>query len=364
MHQDARTLEMREKRVTEADTVARTLDQTGHVGDGQLCSVRRLYGAEHRLERRERVVGHLGRRVRDAAQERRLARVRKPCERSVGHQFQAKLERMLLARHPRLGEARRLPGRRREARVAPSTAAAARHDDASTRTREVRDEPAVVPRHLGPDRHGELDRRAVRAVLPGASAVPAPRGGEEPPAAQRRQVPERRVGDERHVAAAAAVPAVRPTPRDVLLATEAERAVTAASRADDDAGSVVEHAAPEAAAERLPASGLDGCRDRDRAPLAAAMELDDARAEGEERVVAADADARTRTEAGAALADDDHPGLDLLPREDLHAEPLAGRVATVLGGAEPLLVCHLALLLCGRGLESGDGALALAVRLL
>ena len=43
------------------------------------------------------------------------------------------------------------------------------------------------------------------------------------------------------------------------------------------------------------------------------MELDDARTEGEERVVAADADARPRAEAGAALADDIIPALTSWP---------------------------------------------------
>ena len=87
--EETRALEVSEKRVTEADAVARAFDQAGHVGDGQLRAVPRLDGAEHGLERRERVVGHLGRGVRDAAQERRLAGVRKPCERCVGHQLQA-----------------------------------------------------------------------------------------------------------------------------------------------------------------------------------------------------------------------------------------------------------------------------------
>ena len=156
---------MREELVAEADALARTLDQPGHVGDGELPAVGRLDGPEHRRERRERVVRDLRLRVRDAAEQRRLARVRQADERGVREQLQAELDRRLLARQPRLGEARRLARRRREALVAAPALSAARGDHARLRTREVGDQLPVLVEDLGSDRHPELDvaRRPRRA---------------------------------------------------------------------------------------------------------------------------------------------------------------------------------------------------------
>ena len=80
----ARALEVREELVAEPDALARALDQARDVRDRQLPPVGRVDRAEHRLERRERVVGDLRLRVRDPAQQRRLAGVRQPDERRVG----------------------------------------------------------------------------------------------------------------------------------------------------------------------------------------------------------------------------------------------------------------------------------------
>src|SRR5215468_1132874 len=116
------------------------------------------------------------------------------------------------------------------------------------------------------------------------------------------------------------------------------------------------------AAERVLRARLD---DRDAAALAARPERDGAGADREDRVVAADLGAGARAEPRAPLADDDVARLDGLAVEDLHPEVLRVRVATVLRGAEPLLVCHLALLLrLQRGIQRGDRALACGVRLL
>src|SRR6266536_4996230 len=82
--------------------------------------------------------------------------------------------------------------------------------------------------------------------------------------------------------------------------------------------------------------------DRDGAPLAACAELDSPVLRGEDRVVAPNACPWARLKARAALADDDHPGLDLLAGKDLHAEHLRVRVAPVARGTESLLVCHFA----------------------
>src|SRR5690606_4131855 len=59
-----------------------------------------------------------------------------------------------------------------------------------------------------------------------------------------------------------------------------------------------------------------------------------------QRVVAAQAHARTRMELGAALADDDVAGLDGLAAVDLDAQVLRVGVAAVARGTDALLVCH------------------------
>jgi len=73
-----RALEVGQELVSEPMTLAGTLDQSGHVGDRELAPVRAVDRADHRRECGERVVRHLGLGVRDAAQERGLAGVRKP----------------------------------------------------------------------------------------------------------------------------------------------------------------------------------------------------------------------------------------------------------------------------------------------
>src|SRR5207248_11272954 len=88
------------------------------------------------------------------------------------------------------------------------------------------------------------------------------------------------------------------------------------------------------------------------------------RTSGEDRVVAAATGALARAELRAALPNEDHPGLDLLTGEDLHAEHLRVRVAAVPRRAESLLVCHLSLLLFrrDRALERGYRALPVRMR--
>ena len=164
MDQHARALEMREELVAEADTFARALDQTGHVSDGQLPPVRGVDGAEHGLERRERVTRDLRLRVRDPRQKRRLARVRQADERGVGQQLEPQLDVRLLPGLADLCEPRRLASRGREAPVAAATRAAAREHDLRARALEV-GHKLVALEHLCPGGHAQLDALAGGAVL-------------------------------------------------------------------------------------------------------------------------------------------------------------------------------------------------------
>src|SRR4029453_13438536 len=95
-----------------------------------------------------------------------------------------------------------------------------------------------------------------------------------------------------------AVTAVGPTLRHVLLTPEAERSVAAPPGLHVDAGPVVEN-------ERLVRYGDEPAPPgRPEAPGPGAL--------GEDRVVAADARARTRAEARATLAHDDRPRANAL----------------------------------------------------
>src|SRR5688572_32169478 len=72
----------------------------------------------------------------------------------------------------------------------------------------------------------------------------------------------------------------------------------------------------------------------------AALELDGAVLEREDRVVLAEADVEAGVELRAALADDDPAGGDELPAEHLHAPVLRVAVATVAAGTLSLFMCH------------------------
>src|SRR5207248_11133700 len=67
--------------------------------------------------------------------------------------------------------------------------------------------------------------------------------------------------------------------------------------------------------------------------------------EGEQRVVAAPADAETRVELGAALADEDLARAHDLAAEALHAQVLGAGVASVARAGRTLLVSHGCVLL-------------------
>ncbi len=103
MHEQPRALDVREEVMPEPGAGARTLDQSGNVGDHELAVIL-VERAEHRLERRERVVGDLRRRPRQPRQQRGLAGVGKTDQPDVSEQLQLQRQPALLARR---GRARR-----------------------------------------------------------------------------------------------------------------------------------------------------------------------------------------------------------------------------------------------------------------
>jgi hypothetical protein len=77
----------------------------------------------------------------------------------------------------------------------------------------------------------------------------------------------------------------------------------------------------------------------------------------EQGVVTATPDVLAGVEVCAVLANDNRSGADGLAGEALHAKPLRARIATVLRGAETLLVCHL-LSPCPYSFSAASGAIS------
>lgn len=75
------------------------------------------------------------------------------------------------------------------------------------------------------------------------------------------------------------------------------------------------------------------------------MELDHTVDEGEEGMIAADADILTGVVGGATLADDDVAGDALLATEDFDAKSFAFGFATVVGTTYTFFVSHIFLIL-------------------
>ena len=186
---------------------------------------------EHRLERRERVVGDLRRGPRQPREQRGLARVGQPHETDVRQQLQLQLEPSLLSGRPRSAKrgAWRVGGR--EALVAPAPGAPAARPSRAARAPAA---PSGAPRgrpprrgvaadRLGARRHPQRSGLAVGAVALRAFAVPAAPGPVVRAAPEALQVAQRVVAHEHHVAPAPAVAAVGAAARDVGLAAEARR---------------------------------------------------------------------------------------------------------------------------------------------
>ncbi len=200
-------------------------DEPGDVGDDDLAVVG-LDRPQVGLQRGERVVGDLRLGARQAGDERRLAGVGQADEADVGQQAQLQLDLPFLPGQPLLGQARRLPGRRREGLVAAPAGAPA--GDAHLLARRDHVEARAVPAtdlRAGRDAHDE--RVPVGAVLEGAHAVAAALRAEVPGALEELQVAQVVVAAQDDVAATAAVAAVGPALGHVGLTAEGHGAVAA-----------------------------------------------------------------------------------------------------------------------------------------
>ncbi len=230
-------LDVGEELVTEAGALRCPFDQARDVGQDRLA-ILVFDRPQHRVDRRERVVGHLRVGAREPPQQRGLAGVREPDQARVGEQLQPQLDPVLLPRGPPLGKARGLPGRGREAPVSVPPASAVGDDRALAGLDEV--DPTAVDRlRLGPGRHRDLAVLAAGAVPVGALAVSAASRPEVLAPAQRAEVAPRGIADQDHVTAMAPVAAVGTAARDMGLAAEADRAVAAGAGLDPDLRAIV-----------------------------------------------------------------------------------------------------------------------------
>src|SRR5690606_3505554 len=217
---DAGALDMAEEAVAEARAFMRALDQAGDVGEHEFAAVD-PDNAELRMERGEGVVGDLGLGRRHGGEKGGLARVRQADEARVRDQFQAQADRALDRRLPWVGMAWRAVGGGLEMRIAKAAIAALEQHDPLTDLGEIGEQVfAVLVEHLRADGDLEDDVLALGAGAVLAHAVAAGAGLEMLLVAivDERVEPLHAFDD--HIAAAAAVAAVRPAELNEFLATK------------------------------------------------------------------------------------------------------------------------------------------------
>jgi len=215
-------------------------DQAGQVGQ---YKIRRIdaHHAQLRCERRERIIGDLRPRRRDAGEEGRFSRIRPADQAGIGNQLQLEDDGLHFGRLARIGAARRLVRRALEMGVAETAIAALEQHDALAGLREIADQRFAVFlvnfRAYGHTQHSVV---AIGARHFSAHAVLAAPG---------RQMLLVSVVDQRveivdrfrpHIAAAPAIAAIRAAIFDEFLAAERRAAVSARAARDIDLGDIEE----------------------------------------------------------------------------------------------------------------------------
>jgi hypothetical protein len=244
MHQHFRALDVPQEAVAEAMTFMRAFDQSWDIGHHEAAIAAQRHHAEVGRQRRERVVGDLRARRRDARDEGGLARVGETHEPDVGQQLQLEMQRLHLARFPGFGPPRCAIRGRHELRVAAAATPPFGDEHALSVVREIGDQAravSVLLEHERTDRHGDLEvRRRVTGAVAALSVASAP-GFEFGVVAKIDQgVLGGNRGDVDR-AARAAVAAVGPAARDVFLSTKTEATVAARTGFDVDVDFVDEH---------------------------------------------------------------------------------------------------------------------------
>ncbi|OPZ01076.1 MAG: hypothetical protein BWZ09_02808 [Alphaproteobacteria bacterium ADurb.BinA305] len=231
VQQQARARQVLEETDAEARAFRGALDQPGNVGDHEAAVLPHAHHAEVRHQRREGVVGDLGFRGRDRADESRLARIGHAEQAHVGQYLQLETQRARLALGARGALARRAVGARLVARVAETMETALRHQQALAGPGQVADDLAgVLVEHRGAHRDRQHQVVAALAGAVGARARLAAVGAKVPRVAVVDHGVQRDVGLEENAAAVTAVAAVGAAEGHVLLAAKAHAAVAALAR--------------------------------------------------------------------------------------------------------------------------------------
>ncbi len=220
----------------------RAFDQARDVGHHERAVEIDLHDAEVGDLRGERIVGDLRPGPRHAAQERALAGVGHAHEAHVGDHLEFEPQAPALALFAGREVARGLIGGRLEPRVSFAAFAAAGRHHAIARLREVLQQQVVLvveDHRAGRDENDQIV--GAGAVALGAAARLARLGPPMLAVHQRREAVDARLGDNDHAAAVAAVAAVGPATRNVLLAPEADATVAPFAGFDLDRDAVDEH---------------------------------------------------------------------------------------------------------------------------
>ena len=241
MHQQARALHVAQETDAQPHAFARALHQTGNIRHDEIHAVLAA-NTQIRGQRSEVIVRNLRPGRRHDGENRALADIRIADKTDVRNalEFQFKLGHFALL--PRLGEIRRLAGRRGEMRVAPAAAAAVKQHMALTglvhvgHQTTVRDQPhRRAHRHLDDKLFGALaaaqGRRAVFAVIRRILAL----------ITEIHQRVHIRIGQQHDVAAVSAVAAVRAAVLHKLFAMERDRAIAAVSGLGGDFNLIDKH---------------------------------------------------------------------------------------------------------------------------
>ena len=201
--------------------------------------------AEVRLERRERVVGDLGRRRGERGEQGGLARVREADEPDVGDEPQLEAQPALLAGLAALGVLGRLVGGGLEVGVAEAAPAAAGDLSAScpASTRSATSSPVASSKIAVPGGTVRTRSSPARPCLRDPDPRPPAVGPEVMGVAEVAQGRLAGVDLQADRAAAAAVAAVRAAARDVGLPPERRGTVAAVAGMDPDLHAVKEHRA-------------------------------------------------------------------------------------------------------------------------
>ena len=236
MQQQARALQVAQELVAEARAFGGAFDQSRNVGDDEAASFVGAHDAELRRERRERIVGDLGPRRRDRADQRRLAGVGQAEQADVGEHLELELQRAAarLARRVCVWRGARLVLDLKCRLPRPPLPPLATSARAASWSRSAISSPGVGVGDHGADRHAQHDVVGAAAVLVRAAPVLAALGAMDARVAIVDQRVDVAIGDCVDAAAAAAVAAVGTAARDVFLAPERRDAVAAVAGDDFD----------------------------------------------------------------------------------------------------------------------------------